>query len=122
MDIVISHCDFMKRRYRLRKNSDFQRVRRFGRSKAASMVVILKLVNNLDHSRFGFAVSKRIGKAVQRNKVKRRMREIVRLKLDDIETGWDVVFIAREPIKSATYAQIERNMHSLLAKMDLLKH
>ena len=44
----------MKRRYRLRKNSDFQRVRRFGRSKAAGLVVILKLANNLDHSRFGF--------------------------------------------------------------------
>ena len=70
----------------------------------------------------GFTVSKRIGKAVKRNKVKRQMREIVRLKLDDIETGWDVVCIAREPIKSATYAQIERIIYSLLAKMDLLKY
>lgn len=110
----------MKRRYRLRKNADFQRVRRFGQSEANKFVVLIKLPNTLNHSRFGFAVSKRIGKAVVRNKTKRRMREATRLQLLEIETGWDVLFIARKPIAQANYQEIAQAITQLLKRANLL--
>ena len=110
----------MKRQYRLRRNSDFQRVRRFGKFHASPLMVLAFLRNELDHSRFGFVVSKRIGKAVQRNKIKRRMREATRLRLAKIKPGFDLVFIARQPIAQASYADIEQTLELLLEKSGLL--
>jgi len=84
------------------------------------MLVLIALPNHLPRSRFGFAVSKRIGKAVRRNKIKRQMREAARLRQKDIQPGWDLLFIARAPIERATYWQIERAMVNLLQKHNLL--
>ena len=109
----------MRRRYRLRRNSDFQRVRQHGRSYASPLMVLAFLRNELDHSRFGFVVSKRLGKAVRRNKIKRRMREAVRLRLPRIKSGFDVVFIARQPTRQASYQQIEQALDALLEKTRL---
>ncbi|MEM7034389.1 MAG: ribonuclease P protein component [Chloroflexota bacterium] len=107
----------MKRRYRLRKNADFQQVRRRGQSKSNRIIVLIALPNNLNHSRFGFAVNKRVGKAVKRNKIKRQMREAARLRIAQIQAGWDFVFIARGPIVEASYQQIDEAIKSLLKKI-----
>jgi len=112
----------MKRRYRLRKNADFQRVRRQGQSSANRLIVLIILPNNLDHSRFGFAVSKRIGNAVKRNKVKRQMRESARLCQAEIQPGWDLLFIARVAIQNTTYNEIDQAVKQLLQNMKLMKH
>lgn len=109
----------MKRQYRLRRNSDFQRVRRLGKFHASPLMVLAFLRNELDHSRFGFVVSKRLGQAVQRNKIKRRMREATRLRLEKIKPGFDVVLIARQPMNQANYADIEQSLEHLLAKAGL---
>jgi len=111
----------MKRQYRLRRNSDFQRVRRIGKFHASPLMVLAFVRNELDHSRFGFVVSKRLGKAVKRNKIKRRLREATRLRLPQIKSGFDVVVIARQPLSRAGYADIEHSLERLLKKADLLK-
>ena len=82
-------------------------------------MVLAFLRNELDHSRFGFAVSKRIGNAVQRNKIKRRIREATRLRLSYIKPGFDCVFTARQPIREASYHDIEQTLEYLLKKNDL---
>lgn len=110
----------MKQQFRLRHSSDFLRVRRDGGSYASSLAALAFLQNELDYSRFGFVVSKRLGKAVHRNKVKRRMREVVRLHLPRIKPGFDVVIIARQPAREAGYAEIEQALLRLLAKAGLL--
>jgi len=110
----------MKRQYRLRKNADFQRVRRLGQVKSSRLMVLISLPNHLNRSRFGFAVSKRVGKAVQRNKIKRQMREAARLCQPDVQPGWDILFIARPAIRRATYRSIERSIHQLLTEQRLL--
>lgn len=109
----------MRRRDRLRRNSDFQRVRRYGQSYASPFLVLAFLRNELDHCRFGFVVSKRLGKAVRRNKIKRRMREATRLRLPYIKPGFDIIFIARQPTRTATYQTIEQHVEKLLKKADL---
>jgi ribonuclease P protein component len=111
----------MERRYRLRLNTDFQRVRKKGKSWANRLVVLCALPNDLGHSRFGFAVSKRIGKAVARNLVRRRMREAVRLRRASIVSDWDMIFIARSAIVGATYAEISCAVEDLLRRADLYR-
>ncbi len=112
----------MKRQYRLRRDTGFKRVRRLGKFYASPLMVLAFLQNELNHSRFGFVVNKRLGKAVRRNKIKRRMREATRLRLPKIRSGFDLIFIARQPIRGASYAEIERTLEYLLAKADLLLH
>jgi ribonuclease P protein component len=110
----------MRRQYRLRRNSDFQQVRQNGKFYASPLMVLAFLRNELNHSRFGFVVNKRLGKAVQRNKIKRRMREATRLRIPQIQPGFDLVFIARQPICQASYAEIEQSLERLLKKSGLL--
>jgi ribonuclease P protein component len=110
----------MKRQDRLRHNVDFQRVRRNGKFHASPLMVLAFLRNELDYSRFGFVVSKRLGKAVQRNRIKRRMREVIRLHMSQIKPGFDLVFIARQPLNQASYAEIEQLLEKLLKESDLL--
>ncbi len=106
----------MERKYRLRLNADFQRVRQNGKSWANHLMVLCALPNDLELSRFGFAVSKRIGKAVVRNRVRRRMREAVRLRRASIVEGWDIVFIARSATAHTTYPDICRAIDDLLRR------
>jgi ribonuclease P protein component len=109
----------MERKYRIRLDADFQRARREGRSWADHLVVLRALPNDLAYSRFGFAASKRIGKAVDRNRVRRRMREAVRLRRASIIGGWDIIFVARPPIAHATYAEIAHAIGDLLVRANL---
>ncbi len=111
----------MKRRYRIRKNERFQEIRRKGRSYSNSILVLCALPNGLPYSRFGFSVSNRLGKAVERNRIRRRLREAVRLRMDTIESGWDLVFIARQPIRSADYHQMDAACARLLGRAQLLQ-
>ena len=81
---------------RLIKKKDFDSVFKNGRKYSLSGVKIYLKINNnnLEQSRFGFIVSKKISrKAVVRNRIKRRLREIVRANLADIKKGVDVVIV-----------------------------
>lgn len=111
----------MRRRYRLRSKDRFQQVRRQGRSYKHRLVILVALPNDLTYSRFGFTASKRIGNAVKRNRARRLMREAVRLRLDDIKPGWDLVFIARKPIVDATFHEVRAACNQLLGQANLLK-
>jgi ribonuclease P protein component len=113
----------MHKKHRLRKRADFQRVRRNGRTSAHPLLVLSMLANGLEHSRFGFVVGRRIGQAVSRNRIKRRMRESVRIRVqkDEIAAGWDVVLIARYPIQSASFRQVDEAIGLLLHRAGLLQ-
>ena len=75
--------------------------------------------NGLPLSRYGFSVGKRLGKAVARNRVKRLLREGMRL--TPIKPGWDMVFIARSRASAANYHRLKEAMEELLARAGLLE-
>lgn len=112
----------MRRKNRLRANADFERLRREGHTWAHPLLVLSVHPNGLEYSRFGFAVGRRIGKAVERNRIKRRMRESVRIRLKrrEIATGWDVVLIARLPIRDASFHQVDEAIGLVLRRARML--
>ncbi len=110
----------MKRLYGVHENERFQEIRRQGRSYTDHMLVLCVLPNGLPYSRHGFSVSRRIGKAVQRNKIRRRLREALRLRMKEILPGWDLVWIARTPIQSAAYSEMDAACARLLRRASLL--
>ena len=108
----------MHHRFRLTGNKRFDQIHREGRSAANHLLVIRVLPNGLDQNRFGFLVNKRIGGAVTRNRVKRRLREAVRQ--TPLANGWDAVFIARKGVEVASYQEIKRATDNLLRRTHLM--
>lgn len=109
----------MKRDFRLRERERFKQVRREGACWSDRLLVLCALRNDLPFSRFGFSVSRRVGKAVVRNRVKRRLREVMRLRRQGIAAGWDIVVIARPLSAQADYHELERAVERLLRQAGL---
>lgn len=111
----------MKRRFRLTDKERFRLVRQTGVSYTHPLLVICLLANGQSFSRCGFTVSRRLGKAVERNRVRRRMSEALRLIWDLIEPGWDVVWVARPAIKSTDFPEIQEACIRLLKRARALR-
>lgn len=109
----------VKSRYRLRGKKRFQEIRQRRLRWVHPLIVLGGLPNDLDWTRCGFVVSRRIGQAVERNRVRRRLREAVRIRYPAIQPGWDLVFIARPPIREADFHEIGAAVEHLLQRADL---
>ena len=107
----------MERRYRLQKNRAFQYVYRRGRSVACRDLVMLYAKGR--GLQVGFSVSKKVGNAVTRNKVKRRLRECFRPYLGDVKSGLYVI-VARPSAAEATFQSLQRDVRYLLKKHNAL--
>jgi len=101
----------------LTRNVQFQLIYEKGGSWAGREVVVKALPNELELTRYGFAIGKRVGKAVVRNRIKRRLREILRRA--PLQKGWDVVIIARMPAAQADYRSLEICVRKLLNRAGL---
>ena len=109
----------MHRQQRLTDTKQFSAVRREGKSRSDSLLVLIARPNGLETTRFGFSVGKRVGKAVVRNKIKRSLREIARH--SPVEDGWDLVVIARKGSCSADFATLTRSLAALLKRARVLE-
>jgi len=108
--------------HRLIHDQDFKRVFRLGESFYIGQLRVKILKNNLTISRFGFIVSNKISKrAVVRNKIKRRLREIVRQKLPVLKTGYDCVIITRSGVEDLNYQEMQDKLEQILLKLKLVK-
>ncbi len=109
----------MQRKYSLRKPADYQRVRSTG---ACQQHTLLAMYARRSDSglHVGFAVGRRFGSAVRRNRVRRRMREAVRLFLPSLETGWDLLFVARSGLEQAAFNQLLDAVERCLSRSGVL--
>jgi ribonuclease P protein component len=96
----------------------FEAVYGQGRSWSSGPVVLKAMPNGLDCSRYGFSVSRRVGNAVTRNRVKRRLREILRVRR--LVPGWDCVFVARASAAGSSFAALEESAIRALRRAGLL--
>ncbi|MCG7419250.1 ribonuclease P protein component [Macrococcus epidermidis] len=104
----------MEKAYRIKKNDDFQKVYKQGKSVANKQFIIYRLRNQEnEHFRLGISVSKKIGNAVTRNRIKRAIREsFTRHKQDIIKD--DFIVIARNPSKDMTVEEIHKSLEHVM--------
>ena len=111
----------MNVRCTLKKNSDFRRLYARGKSSANRYLVVYCRRNGRGVNRLGYTVSAKLGGAVVRNRVRRRLREIARLNAPRMKTGWDIVVVARARAAAAPYAELERSYRDACARLGLMR-
>lgn len=102
----------------LTKPAQYTQVYREGRSLVSDCLVLRWRPNGLEISRMGLSVSRRVGNAVTRNRLKRRLRE--NLRRVKVKAGWDLVLVARPVAGTSSYSQIGNSVASLLSRAGII--
>ena len=110
----------MKNTTSMKYNRDFKYLYRRGKSIAAGYLVLYYEKTRDTHNTLGITVTKKLGCAVERNRVRRLIRECYRLREQELGTGYKLVFVARNRAVSATFANIRGDMGYLLHKSGIL--
>lgn len=105
----------------LKFNSQFRRLYSRGKSAATGRMVLYCRKNNTDSNRLGITVSTKLGKAVCRNRIKRRFREIYRSNSDRLLPGYDIIMVARTKTADAEYRELETDYLYLVKKLGIEK-
>jgi len=110
----------MRREYRLRRSRDFERVRAVGRSWAHPLLLTYAYARGDQRlTRAGVVVGRRVGKATIRNRVKRRIREVLRAKYSTIRPGYDLIVIARPASAFAPLDDLSAALDQLLDRASI---
>jgi len=97
--------------------ADFEAVYRSGGRRSSSQFVVFYRANGGENSRFGSSVKKALGGAVVRNRIRRRIREILRRNRREIPSGWDIVIHPRRSVAEAPFVPLEAELLNLLQKL-----
>ena len=103
----------------LKKNEDFRKVYKEGRSKSNSVFVLYVLENGTDRNRLGVVISKKTGNSVVRHRIKRLVKENYRLSEKNYKKGYDLVFVARSEAAEADFYKVGEAMARLRAKQGI---
>jgi ribonuclease P protein component len=101
----------------LKGSREFARLARKGRALSHTLLTVKVLPNGRSRNRCGLVVSKKVGNAVVRNKVKRRLREIIRA--IPLKQGWDIMIIARSATSSSNYQELKAALEDILSRAGL---
>lgn len=100
---------------------DFKKAYSSGRSVANKYLVLYYLGNKLEVNRLGFSISKRVGTAVERNRLRRRLTEAYRAREATVRTGYDLVVIGRPAAAQATFQELATAFLDLLVKARIIR-
>jgi ribonuclease P protein component len=100
----------------LRRKADFEALGRHGTARSTRLLVLRSLRTNGPETRVGLSTPRSLGGAVQRNRVRRRLRELIRERRGTIGTGWDLLLIARPEAATASHAELRVALGSLLER------
>lgn len=108
--------------YKIKNNRDFQKIYRKGRYAASKSLVVYVQPNFLQINRIGITASKKYGKSVKRNRIRRLIRESYRLLQDQLNKGYDFIIVARknEDGGDPCFKQIIKEMRFLLKRLKVL--
>ena len=98
---------------RILRRAEYDAVYREGRRRSSREFTIFLRPNGLDICRFGWSIKKALGTAVRRNRIRRRLREILRLHLREIEPGWDIVIHPRSSAAEADFSALGEELLKL---------
>src|SRR5260370_13649553 len=101
-----AHGNLFPREARLVRRGEFDSVYRAGKRRSSSHFTVFFRANALPQSRFGFSIKKALGGAVVRNRIRRRLREIVRCHRLEIPAGWDIVIHPKSSAAGAEFAAL----------------
>ena len=104
----------MKKNFRVKREKDFKAIFKDGTSFANRKFVVYQLENQQNHFRIGLSVSKKLGNAVTRNQIKRRIRHILQSVKGSLVEHVDFVVIARKGVETLEYAEMEKNLLHVL--------
>jgi ribonuclease P protein component len=110
----------VKREFRLTRSTDFKQVRQYGKSYAHPLLVLIAYPNPDGKLRIGISAGRSVGKAVERNRAKRRLRAALAGLISDMQPGWDLIFLARTSIRDAEFPQIKDGILLVLKRAGLL--
>jgi len=96
------------------RKADFDAVYRHGQRRSNSLFTVFSKANQLPQSRLGYSIKRGLGGAVVRNRMRRRMREVVRLHRQEIPAGWDIVIHPKPPVATAAFATLATELLKLL--------
>jgi ribonuclease P protein component len=99
---------------KLVRRGEFDAVYRAGKRRSSSHFTVFFRANELPQSRFGFSIKKALGGAVVRNRIRRRLREIVRCHRLEIPAGWDIVIHPKSSVARAEFAPLTADLLRLL--------
>ena len=99
------------------RRREFDAVYRAGKRRSSSHFTVFFRANELPQSRFGFSIKKALGGAVARNRIRRRLREIVRCHRQEIPAGWDIVIHPKSSAAKAPFAGLTADLLRLLHGM-----
>ena len=111
----------MKAEITVKENYEFRRIYRKGKSVVSPYMVLYCQKNRQGRTRLGITVSTKLGKAVVRNRVRRRFREIWRLNKDVMVPGWDIILVARVRAVETSYQKLDRVYRKMLKEIGLLQ-
>ena len=110
----------MKYTVSLKQNHEFRRLYTKGKSAVSPYFAIYCRKTGRPYSRLGITTGVKLGKAVQRNRIRRRIRELYRTNEWKLQPGYDVVVVARTRAIFTSYAQLEQSFLQLMKKLGLV--
>jgi len=105
----------------IKKNTEYKSVYNCNDSISDYNLVLFLKKNDLGYNRFGFTAAKKIKKAVSRNIIRRRLKEIVRQNGPNFKEGYDIVIMARVNATQSDYRSLEKSFSKLMKRKNLLK-